>query len=130
MIWCLWSVPLHEGFRNRPYCLRCDLTVPYFSPHRSSAFLWVILLMFFLTQLAAILHAGSWVSLHSFSSLCLPFNRRSNPGTLWFFVSENETLLVSSLYAETIEAVKSRTSLSASSSELNQRQGFETIPSL
>jgi len=25
--WCLWSVPLHIGFRKRPDCMRCDLTV-------------------------------------------------------------------------------------------------------
>jgi hypothetical protein len=27
--WCPWSIPLHEGLRNRPYSLRCDFTVSY-----------------------------------------------------------------------------------------------------
>jgi hypothetical protein len=75
-------------------------------------------LMVFLTQLAAVLHAGSRVSCHSSRSLCLCFNRRSNPGSSWFFMCESETLLVSSLYAEAIEAVKSCTALSAYSFEL------------
>jgi hypothetical protein len=27
---CLWSVPFYERLHNRPYSLRCDLTVPCF----------------------------------------------------------------------------------------------------
>jgi hypothetical protein len=71
--------------------------------------------MVFLTPLTAILHAGSRVSCHSFHILCLRFNKQSNPGRSWLFMSESVTLLVDSLYAEAIEAVKLLAALSASS---------------
>lgn len=52
------------------------------------------------------------------------------------FMSKSENFLVDSLCAEAIEAVKSHTVLLASSSTklisiviLNQRHGFETVPS-
>jgi hypothetical protein len=106
--WCLWPTPLYEGFRNGPYNLRCDLTVALFR---------VILLIDFVTQLTAILHAESLVSCHNFLSLCLCFNNQSRP--VWsLFMPESVILLVDKLYAEAIEAVKSRTDLSASTPEL------------
>jgi hypothetical protein len=46
--------------------------------------------------------------LASFHSLCLCSNTLSNPGRSWLFMSESVTLLVDSLYAEAIEAIKSR----------------------
>jgi hypothetical protein len=62
-----WSIILRDGFRNRPYSLRCDFTVSY----RSNAFLRVIRLMVFVNQLAADLPSGSRVSCHSFLALCV-----------------------------------------------------------
>jgi hypothetical protein len=84
--------------------------------HRSSAFFRVIHLISFVNQFTAILHAGFLVSYHNFLSLCLCFNKRSDPGMS--FISESVTLLVDSLYAEAIEAVKLRVTLSASTPEL------------
>jgi hypothetical protein len=46
----------------------------------------------------------------------LCFNKRSSPGRS--FISESVTLLVDILYAEAIEAVKSRAALSASTPDL------------
>jgi hypothetical protein len=85
--------------------------------HRSSAFFRVSRLIDFETQLSVILHSGSLVSCHNFLSLFLYFNKRSNPGRS-LFKSEIVILLVDSLYAEAIEAVKSRADLSASTPEL------------
>jgi hypothetical protein len=67
----------------------------------------------FETQLTAVLHSGSLVSCHSFLILFLYFNSRSRPGRS-LFKSVNVILLVDSLYAEAIEAVKARAALSAS----------------
>jgi hypothetical protein len=88
-----------------------------FVSHLTSACLRVILLIDLLTQLTAVLQAGSLVSCHNFLSLRLGFNSRSRP-RISLFLSESVTLLVASLYAEAIEAVKSRTVLSASIPEL------------
>jgi hypothetical protein len=63
----------------------CGVTshsLPFLS-HRSSAFIWVIPLMAFTTQLTAILHAGSRVTCHSFLSHLSCFNRLSGPGVTW-----------------------------------------------
>jgi hypothetical protein len=70
-----------------------------------------------MTKLTAVLHAGSLVSCHNFLTLRLCFNSRFRPGIL-LFMSESVTLLVTSLYAEAIEAVKSRAALSASTPKL------------
>jgi hypothetical protein len=69
------------------------------------------------TQLSAVLYAGSRVTFHSILNLRLCFSKFSRPGTslLW---SKSVILLVDSLYAEAIEAVKTRAALLASSSEL------------
>jgi hypothetical protein len=80
---------------------------PIFVSHRSSAFLWVIRLIDFVTQLTAVLHARSSVYCQNFLSLRLCMNSRSRPGIL-LFMSESVTLLVASLYAEAIEAVNWR----------------------
>jgi hypothetical protein len=82
--------------------------------HRSTFSLRNIRLIDFVTQLTAFLHAGSLVSCHNFL-LC--FNSRSSPEIL-LLMSENVTLMVASLYAEVIGAVKTRSALSASTSEL------------
>jgi hypothetical protein len=71
----------------------------------------------FVTQLTSVLHAGSLVSCHNFLSLRLYFNSRFRPG-ISLFMSESETLLVASLYAEATGTVKSRVALSASTPEL------------
>jgi hypothetical protein len=84
-----------------------------FVSHLSSALLWVICLMEFVTQLTAVLQARSLVSCHNFLSLCFCFNSRSKPGRS-VFTSEILTLLVDSLYTDTIEAVNSHSALSAS----------------
>jgi hypothetical protein len=84
-----------------------------FVSRRSSAFLRVIHLIDFVTQLTAVLHAGSLVSCHNFLSLRLCFKSRSRPGVS-LFMSESVILLVARQYAEAIEAVKSRSGLSAS----------------
>jgi hypothetical protein len=81
--------------------------------HRSSAFLRVIRLIYLVTRLTAALHAGSLVSCHNFLSLCFCFSKWSNPCRS-LFMCESVTLLVDSLYAEAIEAVKSRATLSDS----------------
>jgi hypothetical protein len=88
-----------------------------FVSRRSSTFLLVIYLIDFVTQLTAALHGGSLVSCHNFLSLRLYFNSRSRPG-ISLFISESVTLLVASLYAEAIEAIKSHAALSASTPEL------------
>jgi hypothetical protein len=74
-------------------------------------------LMVLATQLPTVLHAGSQVTCHSFFNLCLCFNRLFRPGRL-LFTSESVILLVNSLYAEAIEAAKSRITLSVSYPEL------------
>jgi hypothetical protein len=76
-----------------------------FVSHRSSVFLRVIHLIDFVTQLTAVLHAGSLVSCHNFLSLRLCFNSRSR-SEISLFMSEIVTLLVANLYAEAIEVVK------------------------
>jgi hypothetical protein len=88
-----------------------------FISNRSSAFFRVIRLICFVTQLTAVLHAGSLVSCHIFRSPCLYFNNRSRPGRS-LFISKSVILLVDNLYAEAIEAVKSHAALSASNPEL------------
>jgi hypothetical protein len=73
--------------------------------------------MVLVTQLTAVLHAASWVIYHSFLNLHLGFSRLSRPGRL-LLRSKSVILLVDSLYAEAIEAVKSRATLWASSPKL------------
>jgi hypothetical protein len=84
-----------------------------FVSHRSSALIRVIHLMAFVTQLTAVLQAGSLVSCYNFLSLCFCFNTRSKPGRS-VFTSKILTLLVDTLYADVIEAVNSRAAISAS----------------
>jgi hypothetical protein len=90
--------------------------LPIFISHRSSAFLRAIHLIAFETQLNVVLHAGSLVSCHNFRGLCLCFNSRSKSGRS-LLMSQSVILLVESLYAEAIEAVKSRAALMASTSD-------------
>jgi hypothetical protein len=68
------------------------------------------------TRLTAVSHPGSLVSCHNVLILFFYFNRRSRPGIL--FNSVNVILLVDSLYAEAVKAVKARAALSASTPEL------------
>jgi hypothetical protein len=86
--------------------------LPIYVSHRSSAVLRVIRPIDFVIQLIAVLYAGYLVSCHNFLSHFLCFNKRSKPGRA-LFISESVTLLVDSLYAEAIDAVKSRAALSA-----------------
>jgi hypothetical protein len=88
-----------------------------FVSHRSSAFLRAIRLIDFVIQLTAVLHVGFLVFCQNFLNLSLCFNSRSGPG-ISLFMSEIVTLLVYSLYAEAIGAVKSRAALSASTPAL------------
>jgi hypothetical protein len=81
-----------------------------FLSHRSSAFLGVIRLTDFVTQLTTVLQTGSLISCHNFLSLRLRFNSQSRPG-MSLFMSEIINLLVASLNAEAIEAVKPRSAL-------------------
>jgi hypothetical protein len=69
------------------------------------------------TQLSAVLHAGFQVTCHSFLTSDYVLSRLSRPD--WsLFRSEGVILLVDSLYAEAVEAVKARAALSASSFKL------------
>jgi hypothetical protein len=88
------------------------------------------------TQLNAVLHAASWVICYSFLNLRLCFSKLSSPG-MSLLRSQRVIVLVDSLYAEAIEAVKSRAALSTSFSELiwilgkiNSRLNCETAPNL
>jgi hypothetical protein len=90
---------------------------PTFVSHLPSAFLCVIRLKVLATQLNAVLRTGSRVTCHSFLNLRLCFSRLSRPARS-LLRSESAVLLVDSLYAEAIEAIKSLTDLSASSPEL------------
>jgi hypothetical protein len=65
-----------------------------------------------MTQFTLVLKAEYLVSCHNFLSFLLCFNRRSRPGI--YFQSKIVVFLVDSLYAETMEAEKSRAALSAS----------------
>jgi hypothetical protein len=109
--WFLRSIPLHEGFRNGPYNLSCDISVCYFCFPPFKCPSTVIRLMKFLTQLTAVLQFGSLVSCHNFRSLCFCFNSWSKPGSSGF---TSEILLVDNRYTDAIEAVNSRPALSAS----------------
>jgi hypothetical protein len=73
----------------------------------------VILLIVLVIQFNAVLHAGSRVSCHNFLSLFLCSSSRSMPG-ISQFRSEIVIFLVDSIYAEALEAAKSRAALSAS----------------
>jgi hypothetical protein len=88
-----------------------------FVSHHLNAFLRVIHLIVLVTQLTAVLHAGSWVTCCSFLNLHLCFSRLTRPGR-YLLRSESVILHLDSLYAEAIEAVKSLTTLSASSPKL------------
>jgi hypothetical protein len=94
--------------------------LPAFASYRLSAFLRVILLMVLATHLSAVLHAASRVICHSFLNFLLCFGRLPRPGRR-LLRSESVILLVDSLNAEVIEAVKSRAALSASSPSLLPR---------
>jgi hypothetical protein len=92
-----------------PQRLRCDLTVPYFhfplfecllTGHSSDGFV----------DTTVVLLAGSWVTCHSFPNVCSCYTRHSKP--------ESIILLVDSVYAKAIEAVKSWATLSDSSPDL------------
>jgi hypothetical protein len=76
------------------------------------------------TQLTAVLHAGSRVSCHNFLSLCLCLN--SLPGLDGPRLRSEIVDLVDSLYAEAIETAKSRAALSASIHELISTLGNTT----
>jgi hypothetical protein len=78
-----WGVTSH--FRN-------------FVSHASSAFLLVMSLIILATQLSVLLHAGSWVTRHTFLNLPLCFSKLSRPG-ISLLMSESLFLFVDSLYA-------------------------------
>jgi hypothetical protein len=84
-----------------------------FVSRRSIAFLRVIRLTDFVTQLNVVFHAEFLFSWHIFYSFCLCFNKWYRQGSS-LFMSVSVTLIVDNLYAEAIEAVKSRPTLSAS----------------
>jgi hypothetical protein len=84
-----------------------------FDCHLLSTLFRTILLTFRVTQVTALLHAGSLVSCHNFLIFLLCFNRRSRPAIL-YFRSKIVVLLVDILYAEVIRTAKSRATLSAS----------------
>jgi hypothetical protein len=91
--------------------------LPVFVSHRSSVFFGVTRLIEFVTQLTAVLHAGSLVSCRNCFSVRLCFNSQSRQGVS-LFMSDSVTLLIASLCAKVTEAVKSRATLSASTHEL------------
>jgi hypothetical protein len=98
--WCIWSIPFHGRFRNRPQRLRCDFTVPYFCfpPFEClSTGHWSMVLA---TQLlgTAVLYAGTRVTCHSCLNLFLCFSRLSRPG-ISLLRSESVSSLVDNLYA-------------------------------
>jgi hypothetical protein len=68
---------------------------PTFASYRFSAFLRIINLTVLVIQLTAILHAGSWVTCHSFLHLSFCYSRLSIPGRS-LFRSESVSLLVDS----------------------------------
>jgi hypothetical protein len=112
--WNSWS--------ERPWMAvgACDpITVCYglvfasVASHCSSAFFCVVCLIVFETQFTAFLHSESLFSCHNFLILFLYFNSWSRPGRS-LFNSDKVTLLVESRYPEAIDAVKARTTLSAS----------------
>jgi hypothetical protein len=111
--WCPWPIPSEEGLCNGPYSLRCDAALLIFVSRRSSAFFRVIRLIAFETHLNAALHAGYLVSCNNFRSLYLCLYNRSKPGRS-SLRSRSVILPVDSLYAEAIEAERSRAALSAS----------------
>jgi hypothetical protein len=71
--WCLWPVPFISNFSTDHRAWSVTSQFPTFVSHGSIAFLWVIRLIDFMTQLTFILHAGSLVSCNFFS-LCLCFH--------------------------------------------------------
>jgi hypothetical protein len=102
----------YKRFCSRSQSLRCDLTVAYFcfaplechlTGHSSDDFGDQIKCRFI-----------CWIPgyLPQLLKLCLCSSRLSRPGSL-LFRSKNVILLVESLYAEVIEAVKMRATLSA-----------------
>jgi hypothetical protein len=115
--WYAWFIPLEEELPMGHISYGGTSALHIFVSHRSSAFLRVIRLIAFETQLTAVLHAGSLVCCHNFRSLCLCFNNRSKPGRS-LLRSKSVILLVDSLYDEEKEAVKSRAALSASTSDV------------
>jgi hypothetical protein len=93
------------------------LALSVFISHRSSAFLLVIRLIAFETQLTAFYMLDPWFLATFFRSICLCFNSRPIPGnSLLRF--KYVILLVYSLYAEEIQAVKLRAYLLASIPDL------------
>jgi hypothetical protein len=115
--WYLWFNHLCKGFRNRPFCLKCDLSFLYLGFPLLSALFRVILLIVLVTQFTASLHAGSWVSCHNFLSHCLCFSRWSRADGPQF-QSETVVGLDNCLHAVSIEAAKLCAALSASIHEL------------
>jgi hypothetical protein len=65
------------------------------------------------TEFTSVFHSESLVSCYNFLILFLYFNSRSRPGRS-LFNSDKVILLVDSLYAGAIQAVKARAALSAS----------------
>jgi hypothetical protein len=128
-----WFIPVCEEPRNRPYCLRCQLGVCKFrfSPFKC---LFSDYASDFETQLTACLHLGSLVSCTNSSSFSYTWTAGLGQVDRCLILT---ILLVDSLYAEAIEAVKERAALSTSAPELisilgdiKLRLGFETAPNL
>jgi hypothetical protein len=84
--------------------------------HRSSAFSGHVSIAFE-TQFTSVLHPGSLVSSHNFLILFLYFINRSRPRRS-LNNSDKLILLVYSIYADAIEAVKAHAALSAFTPEL------------
>jgi hypothetical protein len=111
------AIPVCEGLRNGPHCLRCYLRVcKFFFPpfkclfpgHASNCFRDQTYFRF-----------TSWIPgiLPQFLNLFLYINSQSRPG-ISLFNSDKVILLVQSLYADAIETVKALAALSASTPEL------------
>jgi hypothetical protein len=83
-----------------------------FVSHLSSDLFPTILLIFRVTQFTVVFHAGSLVSCHNFLSFPVCFNKRSRPG-ISYLRPKIVVFLVDILYAEAVEAAKSRAALSA-----------------
>jgi hypothetical protein len=132
--WCLWTIHFHKGFCNKPHRLRRSLTGPLFcyppfecpsTGHSSDGFGDPIKCRF-----TGYIPGYLPVSLTSAHVLAFPRSGIS------LFRSKIVILLVESLYAEPIEALKPWPTLLASSPGLIlvpddiQRSGFETAPNL
>jgi len=106
--WWLWSIPPHKGFSQEPRLHEVSPQSGLFKCSTSQFIPMIILWIVLVTQLSAILHAGSLVSCHNFRSL-----RFSCRKTHCFGL--RMCMRVCSLYAKAMEAVKGLAAFTASS---------------